>query len=157
MTVGDRRHTWRPRESVRRRRPGTPLHGWRTALVALAVIVGVVTIPIHWIVLMYAFLLGAIAAEVTGTLATRQSDGFTRLVPSVVAITGVVGAYYLFSLTLRNGMNIGAAYATWAALGVAAVAILGALFFGDTLTLVQVLGIALVMGGVLTLELGGTG
>ncbi|MGY6499991.1 MAG: DMT family transporter [Acidimicrobiales bacterium] len=104
--------------------------------------------------MMYAFLLGAIAAEVTGTLATRQSDGFTRLVPSLIAIAGVVGAYYLFSLTLKNGMNIGAAYATWAALGVAAVAMIGATFLGDTLTRIQVLGLVFVVGGVLTLELG---
>ena len=102
----------------------------------------------------YLLLLGAILAEVFGTIATRFTDGFTRLVPSVLAVSGVVLAYYLFSLTLKQGTNIGVAYSIWAALGVALVAIIGAVFLGDTLTMWQVMGIVLVIAGVATLELG---
>lgn len=102
----------------------------------------------------YLLLFGAILAEVGGTIATRFSDGFTRLVPSALAVSGVVLAYYLFSLTLKQGTNIGVAYAVWAALGVTLVAILGAVFLGDSLTPWQVLGIVLVVAGVMTLELG---
>ena len=102
----------------------------------------------------YLLLLGAILAEVLGTISTRFSDGFTRLVPSAMAVTGVVLAYYLFSLTLKQGTNIGVAYSIWAALGVALVAIIGAVFLGDTLTTWQVMGIVLVVAGVATLELG---
>jgi small multidrug resistance pump len=102
----------------------------------------------------YLLLLGAILAEVAGTIATRFSEGFTRLVPSTLAVGGVVLAYYLFSLTLKQGTNIGVAYAIWAALGVTLVAILGAVFLGDTLSAWQVFGIVLVIAGVMTLELG---
>ncbi|QUH01055.1 multidrug efflux SMR transporter [Saccharopolyspora erythraea] len=103
----------------------------------------------------YLLLLGAVASEVIGALATRFSAGFTKVVPSAIAITGVVGAYYLLSLALKQGMDMGVAYGIWAALGVTAVALVGAAFLGDTLTWVQMIGIVLVIGGVISLELGG--
>lgn len=103
----------------------------------------------------YFLLAAAIAAEIIGALATRFSNGFTRPLPTTLVIVGVVGAYYLLSLVLNRGMAIGVAYAIWAALGVASVAIIGAVFLGDKLTWLQTAGIALVIGGVMALELGG--
>lgn len=102
----------------------------------------------------YLFLLGAILSELVGALATRFSDGFTRLVPTVTALVGVGLSYFLLSRSLKEGMGIGVAYGIWAALGVTLVAIVGAAFLGDSLTPVQVGGIVLVICGVLALELG---
>ncbi|KIH96904.1 multidrug transporter [Streptomonospora alba] len=104
----------------------------------------------------WLLLIGAIAAEVTGTIALRFSDGFTRLVPSLVALAGYGAAFWLLAQVLVRGMNIGVAYGVWAALGVSLVAVIGALFLGDSLTWVQACGVALVIGGVLALELGGS-
>ncbi|TDW30955.1 DMT family transporter [Cryobacterium psychrophilum] len=106
--------------------------------------------------MVYLFLAAAIGAEVVGAIATRYSDGFTRLVPTVIAVVGVLGAYFLLSLTLKQGMGIGVAYGIWAAAGVTLVAVIGALFLGDHLTWLQVVGVALVIVGVLALEHGGT-
>lgn len=102
----------------------------------------------------YLLLFAAIASEVIGAMATRYSNGFTILMPTGIAIVGVIGAYYLLSLVLKRGVSIGVAYAIWAALGVAAVAIIGAIL-GDKLTWIQMVGIVLVIGGVVLLELGG--
>lgn len=102
----------------------------------------------------YLFLLGAIIAEITGAIATRQSNGFTKLVPSCIAVIGVVGAYYLLSLSLKGGMSIGVAYGIWAALGISILAIIGVFFFKENLSLLQIVGIVLIIGGVLALELG---
>lgn len=104
----------------------------------------------------YVFLISAIVAEVVAAIATRYSDGFTRLVPTVVTVVGVLGAYFLLSLALKQGMGIGVAYGIWAAAGVTLVAAIGALFLGDHLTWLQVAGIALVIAGVVALEHGGT-
>lgn len=104
----------------------------------------------------WLLLISAIAAEVTGTIALRFSDGFTRLVPSLVALAGYGAAFWLLAQVLVRGMNIGVAYGVWAALGVSLVAVIGALFLGDSLTWVQACGVALVIGGVLALELGGS-
>jgi small multidrug resistance pump len=105
--------------------------------------------------MIYLLLAAAIASEIVGALATRFSNGFTKPWPTALAVVGVVGAYYLLSLVLNRGMAIGVAYAIWAALGVASVAIIGAVFLGDRLTWIQSVGIVLVIGGVVALELGG--
>ncbi|UGU16143.1 SMR family transporter [Sinomicrobium kalidii] len=102
----------------------------------------------------YLFLFGAIISEIIGALATRQSNGFTKLLPSSIAILGVVGAYYLLSLSLKSGMAIGVAYGIWAAVGISTLAILGVFLYHETLTPVQLIGIILIIGGVLALELG---
>lgn len=103
---------------------------------------------------MWFWLAGAILAEVTGTVALKYSEGFTRLVPSVVVALGYGFAFYALSQALKLGMAIGVAYGVWAAVGVALIALIGAAFLGESLTWIQIGGIALVIGGVLALELG---
>ena len=103
---------------------------------------------------MWIWLAVAIAAEVSGTVALKLSEGFTRVVPSVVVVLGYGLAFYGLSQALARGLPLGVAYGTWAAAGVALVAIIGAAFFGEGLTWVQIGGIALVIAGVLALELG---
>lgn len=102
----------------------------------------------------YLFLFLAIIAEVIGALATRQSSGFTKPVPSAIAVLCVVGAYYLLSLSLKSGMSIGVAYGIWAALGITFLALIAVFFFKEPLNTVQMIGIILIVGGVLALELG---
>ena len=101
------------------------------------------------------WLVGAIIAEVVATTSLKLSEGFTRLIPSVVVVVGYVAAFTMLSQSLTRGMNLGVAYGVWAAAGIALVAAIGALFLGESLTWVQVGGIALIIGGVMALELGG--
>jgi small multidrug resistance pump len=102
----------------------------------------------------YALLAATIALEVAGTVATRYSHGFTRPVPTALAVVSVVGAYYLFSLALREGFEIGVAYAIWAAAGVVAVTLIGVLMLGDRISRVQAGGLALATAGVVLLQVG---
>jgi small multidrug resistance pump len=103
---------------------------------------------------VWFWLAGAIVAEVSGTVALRFSEGFTRIVPSIIVVLGYGTAFYALSQALSRGMDLGIAYGVWAAAGVALVALIGAVFLGEGLTWVQLGGIALVIGGVLALELG---
>ncbi|MFD3685311.1 DMT family transporter [Nocardiopsis sp. NPDC058631] len=103
----------------------------------------------------WLWLVGAITAEVVATTSLKLSEGFTRLVPSVVVVVGYVAAFTMLSQSLTRGMDLGVAYGVWAAAGIALVAAIGALFLGESLTWVQVGGIALIIGGVMALELGG--
>lgn len=102
----------------------------------------------------WLFLAGAIVTEVIATTALKISEGFSRPIPSIVVVVGYVAAFGLLSQALVRGMAIGVAYGVWAALGVALVAVVGAALFGEGLTVVQIGGIALVIAGVLALELG---
>ena len=105
--------------------------------------------------MVWVLLASAITAEVLATVSLRLSDGFTKLVPSVLVVLGYAAAFVLISQVLVRGMAVGVAYGVWAASGVALVALIGAVFLGDTLTWVQGAGIVAVIGGVLALELGG--
>lgn len=102
----------------------------------------------------WLFLAGSILTEVAATTALKLSEGFTRPVPSIVVVVGYITAFGLLSQALTRGMPLGVAYGVWAAIGVALVAIVGAVFFGESMTWVQVGGVALVIAGVLALELG---
>jgi small multidrug resistance pump len=97
----------------------------------------------------------AIVSEITATVSLKVSEGFTKLVPSIVVVIGYGAAFFFLAQALKRGMPIGVAYGIWSAVGVAAIALIGVLFLDERLSLIQVGGIALVILGVLALELGG--
>lgn len=102
----------------------------------------------------YLFLAGAIVAEVVATTSMKYSEGFSRLWPSVLTATGYVIAFALLAQTLKT-VPVGAAYAIWAGVGTAVIAAIGMLFLGETLTAFKVAGIAMIIGGVVLLNMGG--
>jgi small multidrug resistance pump len=102
----------------------------------------------------YGLLAAAIAAEVAGTTAMKYSEGFTRLWPSLLTVAGYVLAFSLLAQTLKT-MSVGTAYAIWAGVGTAAIAAIGMIFMGESASLVRITGIALVIVGVVVLNMGG--
>ena len=100
----------------------------------------------------YLYLGIAIAAEILGTTALKFADGFTNAVPSAVVITGYVGSFYFLSLTLQE-LPIGLVYATWSAIGIVAAALLGVVLFDEPVDVAGLVGIALIIGGVVCLNL----
>ena len=104
--------------------------------------------------MIFVLLAVAIAFEVLATSALKLTDGFTRLGPSLVTIVGYSLAFYFLSLTLRT-LPVGIVYAIWAGVGVVLVALISWIVFHELLSWQQVVGIALVIGGVVLLELGG--
>jgi small multidrug resistance pump len=104
---------------------------------------------------MWLALAGAIIVEVFATLSLRASDGFRKRAWIAPIIAGYLVSFYLLWLSLGLGMPVGIAYGVWSACGVALVALIARLLFGEPLTGVMVLGIALIIGGVLTIEMVG--
>ena len=100
----------------------------------------------------WVLLLAAVTAEVTATLSLRASTTHAGWLVPVVA--GYLAAFVLLALVLRAGMAVGVAYGIWGALGTASTAALAAAVFGDPLTWPIVAGIALIIAGVLFIELG---
>lgn len=103
---------------------------------------------------MWVWLLAAVCSEVVATTSLRASEGFTRLGWSALVVVGYCAAFYALSQALVRGMPLGQAYAVWCALGIAAIALLGIVLFGEHLTAVQMGGLAFVILGVVMLELG---
>jgi small multidrug resistance pump len=101
----------------------------------------------HWIYLGIA-----IVAEVIGTSFLKSSDGFTRLAPSVAVVVSYVVAFYFLALTLRT-LPVGIAYAVWAGAGMALIALVGYLVFGQRLDAPAIIGIGLIFTGVAVINL----
>lgn len=98
------------------------------------------------------YLIVAIAFEVVATTALKQSDGFSRLAPSLIAIIGYGFAFYFLSLTLRV-MPVGIMYAIWSGAGIVLITALGWLVFKQQLDLPALIGMALIIAGVVIINL----
>ena len=94
----------------------------------------------------------AIVLEVTGTLSMRASEGFTRVAFTLLTVAGYLGAFTLLGMVLKQGLPVGVAYGVWAGAGVALVALLGRLVFGEPLTAVMWVGFLLIIAGVWLVE-----
>jgi small multidrug resistance pump len=100
----------------------------------------------------YFYLAIAIVAEVIATSFLRLSDGFTRPVPSLVTAVGYLVALYFLSLTLRT-VPTGVAYAIWSGVGIVLITAVAWLFQGQRLDMPALAGIALIVAGVLVMNL----
>jgi small multidrug resistance pump len=105
-------------------------------------------------VIKWLLLAAAIGLEVTGTLSLRASDGFSKTLPAAVTVVTYIGSFTMLGQVLKAGMPVGVAYGVWAGTGVALVAILGRMIFGDPLTGWMAVGFALIIAGVLLVEFG---
>ncbi|RXZ44388.1 DMT family transporter [Crenobacter cavernae] len=100
----------------------------------------------------YLSLAVAIVAEVIATSALKASDGFTRLVPSVIVATGYGIAFWMLSLVLKT-VPVGVAYALWSGLGIVLVSLVAMAVYGQKPDLAAIAGIALIISGVVVLQL----
>jgi|SRR5688572_1916845 small multidrug resistance pump len=101
-----------------------------------------------------ALLALAIATEVAATLSLRASDGFTKLGPSIFVVVGYVASFALLAVVLKH-IEVGTTYAIWAGAGTAAIAIIGIVALGEPATALKIASIALIIAGVIGLNLGG--
>lgn len=94
----------------------------------------------------------AIICEVIATSALKSSEGFSRLLPSIVTAVGYAAAFYFLSLTLKT-IPIGIAYAIWSGVGVVFITIIGLVAFQQRLDAPAIAGLGLIIAGVLVINL----
>ena len=97
------------------------------------------------------FLVLATAAEVAGTAGVKAYEGFGRLGPSALALLGYALAFYFLAQSLKY-ISLGVAYAIWSGLGTVGSVVLGMLIWKEILGPVHILGIALIVVGVVVLN-----
>jgi small multidrug resistance pump len=105
-------------------------------------------------VITYLIFALAVLGEIAATVSLKLSAGFTKPIPTMIVVIGYAIAFVALAKVLERGMPIGMVYAIWSAFGIAVVAGIGAVFFGERLTPTMVVGLLLVIGGVVTIELG---
>lgn len=100
----------------------------------------------------YIWLMLAIVSEVLATTALSRSESFTRLVPSVIAIVGYATAFWLLSFAMRV-MPAGIVYAIWSGMGIVLITAIAWIWYRETLDVPALLGLALIVLGVLVINL----
>jgi len=102
---------------------------------------------IYWI-----YLIIAILTEVVGTTMMKVSQGLTRLVPAVLMFLMYAISFVFMALALKK-LEVSTAYAIWSGLGTAVIAAIGILWFQESFSIPKLVGIVLVIGGVILLNI----
>lgn len=101
--------------------------------------------------MQYVYLAIAIVCEIVATTFMKESDGFTKLGPSLVTGVGYLIAFYFLSLTLRT-MPTGVAYAIWSGVGIVLITTVAWVFQGQKLDTPTLVGMALIVAGVVVMN-----
>lgn len=99
----------------------------------------------------YIYLSIAIISEVIATTALKYSEGFSRLVPSLVVVVGYCVSFYCLSIVLKS-IPIGIAYAIWAGLGIVLIGVVGAVCFKQIPDWPAIIGMTLIIVGVVVIN-----
>ena len=100
------------------------------------------------LVYAYTFLALAIALEITGTSFVKDTEGFTRWVPSIICLVTICFSYYLMSHVV-GFIPVGITYATWSGLGIVAITIIGVFKYNQIPNIPTIIGLVLIIIGVI--------
>ena len=100
----------------------------------------------------WAVLLAAGLLEITWAIGLKYTEGFTRLIPSVLTLAAMAGSILLLGLALKT-LPIGTAYAVWTGIGAVGTAILGIFLFGEPASVLRLASIGLIVAGIVGLKL----
>ncbi len=100
----------------------------------------------------YGSLVLAIVFEIIGTSFLKQTEQFTRLMPTLCSLLAYAVAFFMLSITLRT-MPIGMVYAIWSGVGIAGISVIGWVVFKQAMDAPGILGLAMIVGGVVVLNL----
>jgi small multidrug resistance pump len=104
----------------------------------------------------YLYLLLAIAGELIGSSMLKASEGFTKIYPTISLIIAFVGSFFFLSLAMKT-IPLNTAYALWSGIGIIATTIISVLIWKEKINIASVTGIALILVGVVILNLFGPG
>ncbi|MGG4549887.1 multidrug efflux SMR transporter [Rossellomorea marisflavi] len=104
----------------------------------------------------YLYLILAIVGELIGSSMIKASEGFTKLYPTISLIFAFVGSFFFLSLAMKT-IPLNTAYALWSGLGIIATTFISVLIWKEKINIASVTGIALILIGVVVLNLFGPG
>ncbi|GEM63095.1 quaternary ammonium compound efflux SMR transporter QacH [Sphingobacterium faecium NBRC 15299] len=99
----------------------------------------------------YLFLGLSIVFELTGSSFLKASNGFTKLIPSIITVIAFIACFYFLSLALKS-IPLSIAYAIWGGIGIVLTTVISVVVFKHTLDLPAVIGIILIVSGVVVMN-----
>ena len=100
-----------------------------------------------WIYLVIAGLF-----ECAWAVGIKYTDGFTKVVPTVLTLLAMTISFWLLSIAMKT-IPVGTAYAVWTGIGTIGVAILGMILFGESKEILRILSLLLIIVGIIGLKL----
>ncbi|MEH0071474.1 multidrug efflux SMR transporter [Pannonibacter sp. Pt2-lr] len=100
----------------------------------------------------WIYLLAAGIFEVVWAYAMKLSDGFTRPVPTLVMIAGMIGSFALLTLAMRD-LPLGTAYTIWTGIGAVGAFLLGIIMLGEVISPARVAAALLIISGMVLMKL----
>jgi quaternary ammonium compound-resistance protein SugE len=100
-----------------------------------------------WILVIVSGLL-----ETAWAIGLKASDGFTRPIPTVLTIAGMIASFVMLSFAART-LPIGTAYAVWVGIGAVGTAILGVVLYEEAVTSLRLVSMTLLIAGIVGLKL----
>jgi quaternary ammonium compound-resistance protein SugE len=100
-----------------------------------------------WVVLFFAGLF-----EIGWALGLKYSEGFSKLIPSVITVFFMILSFWLLAIAMKT-LPMGTAYAVWTGIGAVGIFICGVIFFNEPLAIVRVVSVLLIISGIIGLKL----
>ncbi|WFE91908.1 multidrug efflux SMR transporter [Roseibium porphyridii] len=98
------------------------------------------------------FLLAAGFLEIVWAFAMKESQGFTRLTPTLIMLGAMVASFGLLSLSMRS-LPLGTSYMIWTGIGAVGAFVVGIWFLGETVTAQRLIAALLIFAGIVTMKL----
>lgn len=100
-----------------------------------------------WITLIAAGLL-----EIVWATAMKQSQGFTRILPTAIMLVGMVASFWLLAIAMRS-LPLGTSYMVWTGIGAVGAFIIGVVLFGEPVTMGRLVAAGLILAGIVAMKL----
>lgn len=97
------------------------------------------------------YLLVAGALEIVWAFAMKQSDGFSKLTPSIITVIGMIASFWLLALAMRT-LPLGTAYTIWTGIGAVGAFVIGVVFLGEQLSAMRIGAAVLIVSGLVLMK-----
>jgi len=102
---------------------------------------------VAWICLLFAGLL-----EIVWAVAMKQSEGFTRLAPTLITLAGMIASFWLLAVAMRS-LPLGTAYTIWTGIGAVGAFVVGIVFLGEQISVMRISAAVLIVSGLVLMKL----
>jgi len=102
---------------------------------------------VAWICLLFAGLL-----EIVWAVAMKQSEGFTRLTPTLITLAGMIASFWLLAVAMRS-LPLGTAYTIWTGIGAVGAFVVGIVFLGEQISVTRISAAVLIVSGLVLMKL----
>lgn len=100
----------------------------------------------------WVFLTLAGILEVVWAYSMKQSEGFTRLIPSLITLVAMLASFSLLSVAMRT-LPLGSAYTIWTGIGAVGAFVVGIIWLGEGVSLLRIVAALLILGGIVLMKL----